>query len=339
MTNHHLHRAKTTPKDEYYTQLEDIEHYLTPLHAHFTHKTIYLNCDNLYHSMFARYFIAHFNHLHLKKLITTSTSTPQHHQPLKAQIHNVPTTLPHDPHALTRAHIKTLTQNLENATLTHLTNGSYDHPETQDAFNEADLIITNPPFSKLLHYMHKLLNNKKEFLILANINTLRNTQLFNALQHGIIHAMPTHPRMRFIVPNDYTRPSGSIRYTTTPDGNQVKTMRNGSACWITTINTQNPPLPLTHTYHGNEHAYPKYDHYDAININRLTHIPSDYPGLMGVPITYLARHNPDQFIIHGQDKDLPRQALQGNNLTINGKAKYARIIIQHRNPKTPDTIK
>lgn len=81
---------------------------------------------------------------------------------------------------------------------------------------------------------------------------------------------------------------------------------------------------------------PKYDHYNAININRLTHIPSDYPGLMGVPITYLPHHNPDQFIIHGQDYDLPRQA---RGLTVNGKTKYARIIIQHRNPKTPDTIK
>ncbi len=288
--NRSLHKAKNSKKDEFYTQLSDISKELKHYKKHFKGKVVYCNCDDPRVSNFFHYFSHNFEKLGLKKLITTCYKSQQmdgfsQNDSEKAIYleydgdrngNNIP-----DPEEIGIKHLES--------------DGDFRSTESIELLKQADIVVTNPPFSLFRRYIAQLVDYDKKFLIVGNQNATTYKEVFPLIKNNKIWLGHRSGDMAFQVP-DYYEPRDT-RYWVDDDGQKWRSM--GNACWFTNLDLKkrHEDLILYRKYTPEE--YPTYDNYDAINVNKTKDIPVDYEGVMGVPITFLDKHNPDQFEIVG----------------------------------------
>ncbi len=274
--NTNLHKAKGAKNDEFYTQLTDVAKELMHYKAHFKDKIVFCNCDDPTWSAFWKYFHLNFAELGLKKLIST-------HYDREEATYKMEYTGGDDNDI--EAGVKTPLEG----------NGDFRNQECLDLLDECDIVVTNPPFSLFREYVAVLMEHKKKFLILGNMNALTYKEIFplirdNQLWYGAsIHSGDR----KFYVPDDYPlKASGCGIDETGRRFIRVKGVR-----WYTNLDykARHEKLVLWKNYTPEE--YPKYDNYDAINVNKYSEIPCDYDGVMGVPITFIDYYCPEQFEI------------------------------------------
>ena len=285
MTSANLHRARKAKNDEFYTQLADVSKELMYYKGHFKDKIVFCNCDDPRWSAFWEYFHLNFSALGLKKLIST-------HYDKKEPTYKM-------------EYIGGDDNDIEVGVKTPLEgNGDFRNRECLDLLDEADIVVTNPPFSLFREYVAVLMEHNKKFLIIGSKNAITYKDFFPFLKNGDVWIGRNNP-------SEFLQPDGSIK-------------KFGNIGWFTNLGIakRNEKLVLRKKYDPEE--YPRYDNYDAINVNKLSDIPVDYDGVMGVPISIMDKHDSDQFEIIGWAKyPVPK---------INGKSTYVRILIRARHP-------
>ena len=351
MANKNLNAAKTAKKDEFYTQLVDIERELQHYWQHFRGKTVLCNCDDPYESNFFKYFALRFNQLGLKKLICTcyNGSPVQGNELLlrfepwenevKKLAYKVEITEVKDMNgdgAVDLSDVCYLLQN-DNNVLATLQTGDFRDPECIELLKEADIVVTNPPFSLFREYIGQLMEYGKKFLIIGSQNNITYKEIFPLLMTNKVWLGYKSGDMAFKVPEDYE--PRETRYWQDETGQKWRSL--GNICWFTNLdhNKRHEMLDLVCRYSSDE--YPNYDNYNAINVNRVDDIPCDYDGVMGVPITFLDKYSPDQFdILNANDYRKndsipikPHGLIKDKDGAINGKPTYARILIRNKHPK------
>ena len=272
--NKSLTKANKSKNDEFYTQLSDIEKELGHYKEHFKNKVIFCNCDDPEESNFWKYFSLNFDSLGLKKLISTHFENDKPAYKLEISKTN-------------KKEIKTPLKQ----------NGDFRSPECIEILKEADIVVTNPPFSLLREYVAQLIEYNKKFIIIGNINALSYKEIFKLIKENKIwlgYSIHSGDR-EFKVPDDYPLNASGYRV----DDNGVKYIRVKGVRWFTNLDykERHQDFLLYKTYKGNEDEYPKYENYDAINVNITKEIPMDYKGNIGVPITFMDKYNPEQFKI------------------------------------------
>jgi len=305
MANGDLNKANKNKNDEFYTQLSDIEKELGHYKEHFKNKIIFLNCDDPEESNFWKYFYLNFKFLGLKKLIATHFGNGK------------------PAYKLEKTNGDTKKTPLKQ-------NGDFRSPECIEILKEADIVVTNPPFSLLREHVAQLIEYNKRFVIIGNINALSYKEIFKLIKENKIwlgYSIHSGDR-EFKVPDNYPLNASGYRI----DENGVKYIRVKGVRWFTNLDykERHQDFLLYKTYKGNEDEYPKYDSYDAINIDITKDIPEDYRGNMGVPITFIDKYNPEQFEIMGQMATTKVDGFNYGYPFINGKKKYARIIIRNK---------
>lgn len=310
--NANLRIAKCNKQDEFYTQISDIEKELKFYKNHFKNKTIFCNCDDPYESNFFKYFAINFNYLGLKKLIATCyDNSPivytqfsmlgvnenkiypnKNLHAYKIEINEV-TDLNHDG-AIDLSDVQLLLQNKKN-TLVHLKgNGDFRSDECVELLKQADIVVTNPPFSLFREYISQLIQYGKQFLIIGNQNAITYKEIFPLLKDNKMWLGCNSGSQTFQVPDNLNRDNTFVK-----DG--VKYAKFGNICWFTNLETpkRNEELILYKIY--NKLEYPQYVNFDGIEVSKISEIPVDYYGAMGVPITFMDKYNPKQFEILGID--------------------------------------
>lgn len=298
--NNNLHAAKNAKNDEFYTQLSDIEKELNNYKDFFNGKVVYCNCDDPRESNFFKFFSMNFERLGLKKLITTG---------YKKDGHGVAYVYEGDKNGNRKV------DDNEIQVIQLQGNGGYETEECIAFLKEADVVVTNPPFSLFRDYVKQLMDYNKKFLIIGNSNAITYKEIFPYLKDNKLWL-----GMNWV--KEFIQPNGEIK-------------KFGNICWFTNIENKkrNQPLDLYRKYNPTD--YPKYDNYDAINVDKVTDIPEDYDGVMGVPITFLDKYCPNQFEIVGQLNVgcfMDENGWQGSKgkhmLMVNGKDVYKRILIK-----------
>lgn len=295
--NKNMHTAKKEKNDEFYTQLADIEKECKHYREHFKDKVIFCNCDNPEWSNFWKFFYLNFSFFGLKKLIATHYKTDQPTYKLEYDGIEIKKTK--------------LTQN-----------GDFRSPESVELLKESDIMVTNPPFSLFREYVDQLMEYDKKFLIIGNINAITYKDIFSFIKKDKMWLGYKTGAFTFVVPDSFEKNNVFIG----EDGR--KYAKFGNISWFTNldISKRYEKLILYKKYTPEE--YPTYDNYDAINVNKVSDIPEDYNGVMGVPITFLDKYNPMQFEILGQsgvDIDIDK-----GRFYVAGNRKYARILIQRK---------
>jgi len=295
--NKQLGRARRAKKDEFYTRLEDIERELAHYKEHFKGKTVLCNCDDPRVSNFFHYFSYQFERLGLKRLITTCYKNQE--RDLFSQNNSeraiwleytgdkngnrVP-----DPEEIGIRYLKG--------------DGDFRSEECIELLKQADIVVTNPPFSLFREYVAQLVKYDKKFLIIGNVNAVKYKEIFPLIQaNKLWMGVSIHSGDReFGVPDDYPLYAASYRV----DENGKKFIRVKGVRWFTNLDysSRHDEMILWKEYTPEE--YPTYLNYDAIEVNKTSEIPKDYDGKMGVPITFLDKYNPDQFEIVGQSLTL-----------------------------------
>lgn len=332
--NNVLHAANKNKKDEFYTQLSDIENELRHYKEHFKGKTVLCNCDDPRVSNFFKYFTLNFEALGLKKLIATcykncepdlfSQNVSEHSIFITYEGDKNGNRIP-DPSEMDVMPLKG--------------DGDFRSDECIDLLKEADIVCTNPPFSLFREYVAQLMEYHKKFLIIGNQNAITYKEIFPLLQEN---------RMWL----GYGFKGGAThfmsRYEDTASGGEHKEgmIRVSGVVWFTNLETakRREPLILYKSYSPEE--YPHYDNYDAINVNKTADIPCDYYGVMGVPITFMDKYNPEQFEIIWQASgntraSAPKEVLaflkyrphkedRGGCTVVNGERTYGRIFIRRK---------
>jgi len=343
-TNKALNKAKKAKQDEFYTRLEDIEEELRHYKPHFRNKVVYCNCDDPYESNFFRYFVLNFNHLGLKKLITTSyAGSPVAEKQLslldaecpkgedkrgkekrayKVEITEVPDTTGDG--AIGPTDVEQLIKNKKN-TLTLLEgDGDFRSPECVELLKEADIVVTNPPFSLFREYVAQLMEYGKKFVIIGNKNAITYKEIFPLIKENKlwIGHRNINQDMWFIVPKHYACEK-------IINGVRVKHIM---ACWFTNLDIPKRHEELTLYARYDPEKYPKYDNYDAIEVSKVAEIPYDYDGVMGVPITFLDKYNPDQFEILGSNQGIDQDpnGIYGRGSYLSGKETFKRLFIKRK---------
>ena len=360
MANKNLNAAKTAKKDEFYTQMSDIEMELQHYWPHFHDKVVLCNCDDPYESNFFKYFALHFNHLGLKKLICTcyngspiqgdELSLPfdfEDEEPKKIA-HKVVITEVKDLNgdgAVDLSDVRILLQNDKNV-LSTLETGDFRSKECIELLKEADIVVTNPPFSLFREYIAQLMEYEKKFLIIGHQNAITYKEVFPLIKENRIWLGYGFKggAAHFFSPYEDIATAGDHR---------EDMIRVSGVNWFTNmeIPKRNEELDLVCRYSPEE--YPTYENYDAIEVSKTSDIPYDYSGAMGVPITFLEKYNPEQFEIIGQTqgdsgKELGLRpydrALKKYNKSLrdgqlyymkNGipEKPYARVLIRNKHPR------
>lgn len=340
MANKRLNAAKSAKKDEFYTQLADIERELQHYWQHFRGKTVLCNCDDPYESNFFKYFALRFNQLGLKKLICTCyNGSPVQGNELiirfeefdeepKKVAYKVEITEVCDMNgdgAVDLSDVRYLLQNDKNV-LSILQTGDFRSEECIELLKEADIVVTNPPFSLFREYIGQLMKYQKSFLIIGNVNAITYKEIFPLIKTNKLWLGPsiTSGDRKFNVPDDYSLNAAGCGI----DENGRKFIRVKGVRWFTNLDHQKRHEELDLVCHYSLEEYPKYDNYDAIEVSKTANIPFDYDGVMGVPITFLDKYNPSQFEIIKF-----RKGNDDKDLAINGKCPYFRILIRNKNPK------
>lgn len=341
MANKNLNAAKAAKKDEFYTQLSDIERELQHYWSHFRDKTVLCNCDDPYESNFFKYFALRFNQLGLKKLICTCyDGSPVQGNELmldfgdfsdepKKIAYKVEITEVRDLNgdgAIDLSDVRILLQNDRNVISTLRQHGDFRSQECIDLLKEADIVVTNPPFSLFREYLAQLVEYEKNFLIVGNQNAVKYKEVFPLIMKNKIWLGHFAGSMKFVIPKIYDERKTNIK--TLEDGTIISTM--GNIRWFTNLDHSKRHEELDLVCHYSPEDYPRYDSYDAIEVGRIADIPYDWSGAMGVPITFLDKYNPTQFEIigvlnHGCDSIYDKA-----KPIIKGKELYSRILIQRK---------
>lgn len=293
--NRSFQDAKESKQDEFYTQLSDIERELKHYKRHFKGKVVYCNCDDPRVSNFFHYFSHNFEKLGLKKLIATcyksqqadlfSQNDAEQAVYLEYEGDKNGNMVP-DPKEIG---IKPL-----------MGDGDFRSNESIELLKQADIVVTNPPFSLFREYVMQLVEHDKKFLLVGNQNAITYKEVFELFKANKIWLGTRSGDMAFRVPDHYA--PRATRYWEDENGQKWRSL--GNATWFTNLDLtkRHEDLILFKTYNPDD--YPTYANYDAIEVGRTADIPMDYAGAMGVPITFLDKHNPDQFEILGNSREL-----------------------------------
>lgn len=258
--NANLHKAKDAKNDEFYTQLTDVSKELKHYKQHFKDKIVFCNCDDPTWSAFWKYFHLNFETLGLKKLIST-------HYDKNEPTYKMEYTGGND-------------NDIEVGVKTPLEgNGDFRNQECLDLLDECDIVVTNPPFSLAREYLACLVEHGKKFLIIGDMNWITYKEVFPLLKSNSIWLGNCSVK-------EFVQPDGTIK-------------KFGNKLWFTNLDHKKRHEKLILWKNYNSEEYPTYDNYDAINVDKVTDIPVDYNGVMGVPITFLDKYNPEQFEILG----------------------------------------
>ncbi len=313
-----LQFAKASKKDEFYTQFCDIERELEHYKDHFRDKVIFCNCDDPRVSNFFRYFAYNFEHLGLKKLITTCYKN----QDMNLFSQNKSESGISLDYNGDKNENRTL--NIKEIEVKHLKgDGDFRSTECIELLKQADIVVTNPPFSLFREYVAQLIEYEKKFLIIGNINAITYKEIFTLIKENKAWLGVNMGRgiSGFIVPKHYELYGTETRINESGD----RIVSTNNCLWLTNLDTAKRHEDIILYKQYNSEEYPKYDNYNAININKTKDIPMNYNGVMGVPITFLHKYNPDQFkIIKFRKGD------DNKDLSINGKCTYFRILIKHK---------
>ena len=360
MANKNLNAAKTAKKDEFYTEMIDIERELQHYWPHFKGKVIFCNCDDPYESNFFKYFALHFNHLGLKKLICTCyNGSPVQgnelmidfgdfsEEPKKVAFKVVITEVKdlNGDGALDLSDVRYLLQNDKNV-ISILKTGDFRDPECIELLKEADIVVTNPPFSLFREYISLLMKYEKKFLIVGHQNAIHYKEIFPWIRDGKVwlgygfKGAAAH----FYSPYEDIATSGN---------HKRDMIRVSGVNWFTNLDHNKRHEELDLVCHYSAEEYPIYTNYDAIEVSKTSDIPCDYPDKMGVPTTFLDKYNPDQFEIIGlaegdlgkelglkpYDRELKKinKSLRDGQVFYmkNGipQKPYSRIIIRNKHPR------
>lgn len=360
--NTELNRAGVAKKDEFYTQLSDIEAELQFYKDSFKDKIVLCNCDDPFESNFFKYFVLHFNELEIKKLIATcyqysplsdrKRSIDRLLVPCRAErkdaykavvtfvddslVQRNNTFIPEDLFSLTGNSIEFLNGD-----------GDFRSRECMSLLDYSDIVVTNPPFSLFRDFIGTLISKEKKFLIIGNINAATYKEVFPLIRDNKIWlgASIHSGDRKFYVPHAYPLNAANCGY----DDDGKRYIRVKGVRWYTNLDMpqRHQGIKLSKTY--NPKDYPSFDNYNAINVSRTANIPCDYPGIMGVPITFLDKYDPDQFDIlmlangnvraNSNPETLKLVGYErhendrGGVGIINGKRSYARILVRNKHPK------
>ena len=322
--NKKLNAAKDAKKDEFYTQRTDIENELSHYAEHFKGKVVYCNCDDPKESEFWQFFVRVFNSWGIKKLIAT------HYDPNEL---NYTYKLEAQPDETGKFGV----QNEPEKTPLPC-NGDFRSAACIELLKEADIVVTNPPFSLFREYIAQLMEYNKKFLIIGHQNAVKYKEIFPLIKNEHIwlgYGFPGNVGF-FRAPNyeDYAVSSQ----------HKEGLIRVSGVMWFTNLDIpkRHQPMDLRGNYYeGNEELYPEYDNFNAIDVSKANDIPCDYYGMMGVPITFLSKYCPDQFELIGMGTGDTAKLIgvQKNyrgrtdlSITVNGKSScpYTRIIIKRK---------
>ncbi|MDD4080829.1 MAG: adenine-specific methyltransferase EcoRI family protein [Eubacteriales bacterium] len=321
MSTELLEKAKRNKKDEFYTQLSDIEAELRHYKQHFKGKTVLCNCDDPFESNFFKYFAMNFNHLGLKKLIATcyATSPVAGEQlsmfdilPLEGQVtenkhpYKIEITEVRDENqdgAVDLSDVEYLLKNRENTLSLLEGDGDFRSAECVRLLKEADIVATNPPFSLFREYVAQLIGYDKQFIIIGSKNAVTYKDVFGFIAEGKIWMGNGFPNGNayFKIPKEWSREWADGVYN--PETGLVKFRNVG---WFTNLDLKKRHEKLTLYKQYTPEEYPHYANYDAVEVSKTAEIPYDYDGEMGVPITFLDKYNPEQFEIIGSSRFLGR---------------------------------
>lgn len=352
-SNRDLNKAGKAKKDEFYTMLADIEVELKHYRKHFKGKTVLCNCDDPFESNFFKYFAMNFNFLGLKKLIATcyqgspvlgeefeqlsmfemDGETPKRH-PYKIEITEV---IDADGDGtVDLSDVAYLLRSKKNALTLLRGDGDFRSEECSEILKEADIVVTNPPFSLFREFVAQLVEYQKQYLIIGNVNAVTYKEIFPLIKENKMwmgYSIHSGDR-EFRVPDDYPLEAAGCRV----DSEGRKYIRVKGVRWYTNMDyiERHTDLDLWRSY-SNE-SYPTYDNYRAIEVGATADIPEDYDGVMGVPITFLDKYNPDQFEIIGCTESEGKGFSCGLWIEeskvaqplISGERKYKRIFIRRR---------
>lgn len=315
-SNSNLRKANKEKNDEFYTQLPDIERELGHYQEHFKDKVIFCNCDDPEESHFFRYFANNFTHLGIKKVITTHFEKTKPSYKLE---------LEHDLNGDGKIN------ELDKFKTPLKQNGDFRSGECLEILKEANIVVTNPPFSLFREYVAQLIEHDKKFVIVGSLNAITYKDIFQLIKenklwigYGFLggNAYFKTPNIKEFASGVYDENTGLVKF------------RN--VTWFTNLNIhkRDEELPLYKPY--SEAEYPKYDNYDAINVDKIKDIPNNFDGVMGVPITFLDKHNPNQFELLGimntgeENIGIRYENTPHGRPIINGVEKYLRILIKNK---------
>ena len=307
--NRKLNSAKTARKDEVYTQLSDIEKELRHYKKHFHGKTVFCNCDDPFESNFFKYFVLNFNRLGLKKLIATCyTGSPiagkqlsifdildgsteeNENKPYKAIVTTV-----YDKTGdggVDMFDVAELFKSGENELTELKGDGDFRSPECMSLLDEADIVVTNPPFSLFREYVATLVEHKKSFILIGNQNAIKYKEIFPLLQNNEIWLGYGFEGNVAFFDSPYEDVAVSSQH-------KEGLIRVSGVMWFTNLDIKKRHEDMILVKRYNADDYVKYDNYDAIDVLKAADIPCDYAGKMGVPITFMTQFNPDQFELIG----------------------------------------
>lgn len=310
--NSDLHKASKAKKDEFYTQLSDIEKELKYYKDLFNNKVVYCNCDDPYESNFFKYFAANFNPLWLKKLIATWYSTSPiaftqlplfevvGYEWLPNKTYKIEINEVYDANgdwAINLADVEYLLKTWKWKNKLTLLKWDWDFrsEESIELLKQADIVVTNPPFSLFREYVSQLVSYDKKFLIIGNVNAITYKEIFSLIMNNRIWLWASiHSWDReFRVPNDYPLNASWCRI----DEKWNKYIRVKWVRWYTNLDYKERHEDLIMYKEYNEIEYLSYENFNAINVNKISEIPYDYKWIMWVPITFLDKYNPEQFEI------------------------------------------
>lgn len=368
--NSNLNAAGKAKRDEFYTQLTDIEKELRHYRKHFKGKTVFCNCDDPFESNFFKYFVLNFNRLGLKKLIATCYVTSpimgqqlslfdvvggdgdKKGKPYKAVVTKVYDTTGDG--GVDMFDVAELFKSHENELTELYGDGDFRSEECLALLDEADIVVTNPPFSLFREYVATLMEHEKHFIIIGNQNAITYKEVFHLLMTNQIWLGSTAPK-EFIVPtemqdrkNTYVRDDGTL------------VAKFGNVCWFTNLDLKQRHEEMILVKRYSSEAYPTYANYNAIEVSSVVDIPCDYAGEMGVPITFMDKYNPEQFEILGYSLELaapmseiaPKgtympggRRFYSTRLTESDKSRgykfhreYDRIVIRNKHPEQPKEV-
>ena len=293
--NTNLHNAKRAKNDEFYTLLTDIEKEMVHYRDYFKGKVIFCNCDDARESNFFKFFANNFELLKIKKLITTGYKEDGHGVVLEYNGDIDGDFMVGD----------------DEVKVTELKgNGDFRSEECIEYLKQADIVITNPPFSLFREYVKQLMDYDKKFIIIGNQNAITYKEIFPYIKDNKLW-------LGYNFVKSFIQPNGEVK-------------KFGNILWYTNIphDKRNWPMDFYRTY--KPELYPKYDNYDAIEVSKVADIPMDYKGVMGVPITFLDKYNPEQFQIVGDACNGSDHQWDLFKPMVNGKFVYKRLLIKFK---------
>jgi len=341
-----LNKAKhSNNTDEWYTDYKTVNEEVTHYANHFAGKVVLCNCDDPYESAFTKYFLKHFNTLKLKKLICTSYKGSRIVENLDMFDNNNIKINNNSAYVLVVRNISggfdeplsdegVLRVLKKKGNIKRLNgDGDFRSVECVKYLKEADIIVTNPPFSKFTQLFSLLVKYNKKYLLIGNQNAITYKDVFPYIKNGKAWIGYRFGDMAFKVPDD-TSPR-KTRFWIDDSGQKWRSL--GNAMWLTNLDNERKHKDLIFSAFYSPENYPKYDNYDAINVSRVSEIPMDYSGIMGVPLTFLKYHNEEQFEIIGEANHGSDNEFDLFKPIVNGKEIFKRILIKNKKYVTRNT--